>query len=333
MISFDIVIPTIGRPCLGRLLDSLAASGGGVRPASLILVDDRRHPLPELPLASGLAGTGILPLVQVVGTGGQGPAAARNAGWRAGSAEWVVFLDDDVVTTPSWLADLVADLSEPPTTVAGSQGRLEVPLPADRRPTDWERNVKGLERAQWATADMAYRRSALSEVGGFDQRFPRAYREDADLGLRIIGAGYRIASGKRRILHPVRPAGPWASVRLQAGNADDALMARLHGSAWRVRAGVPRGRRPRHIALTAAGVVAVAGVLVRRPRLACAGLLGWLAGTVEFAAARILPGPRTRKEVATMVLTSAAVPPVATAHWLAGVLRARRIASRKEAVR
>ena len=38
---------------------------------------------------------------------------------------------------------------------------------------------------------MAYRRSVLQEVGGLDERFPRAYREDADLGLRVVRAGYR----------------------------------------------------------------------------------------------------------------------------------------------
>ena len=32
---------------------------------------------------------------------------------------------------------------------------------------------------------MAYRRAALVAVDGFDERFPRAYREDADLALRV----------------------------------------------------------------------------------------------------------------------------------------------------
>ena len=59
-----------------------------------------------------------------------------------------------------------------------------VPLPTDRRPTDWERNTAGLAGASWITADMAYRRTALEAVNGFDERFPRAYREDADLALR-----------------------------------------------------------------------------------------------------------------------------------------------------
>ena len=45
------------------------------------------------------------------------------------------------------------------------------------------------QRASWITADMTYRRSALAEVGGFDERFPRAFREDADLALRLQAGG------------------------------------------------------------------------------------------------------------------------------------------------
>ena len=208
-------------------------------------------------------------------------------------------------------------------------------MPEGRRPTDWERNVRGLETARWATADMAYRRAVLEEVGGFDERFPRAYREDADLALRVLRAGHRIERGRRRTTHPVRRADRLVSVRLQAGNADDALMRALHGRGWRRAAGVPRGRRPRHLATTAAGVLALGALAARgagratgsRVRwgtpLALLAGAGWLAGTAELAWARIAPGPRTPAEVATMAATSLLLPPAATWHWLGGWRRRR----------
>ncbi|MFF5964651.1 hypothetical protein ACFY64_13085 [Streptomyces collinus] len=43
----------------------------------------------------------------------------------------------------------------------------------------------------------------------------------------------------------------------------------------------------------------------------------------EFARARIVPGPRTRHEVATMLATSVLIPPTATWHRLAGAWRHR----------
>jgi histidinol-phosphate phosphatase family protein len=329
---FDLVVPTVGRESLGRLLAALAAAGGPL-PGQVLLVDDRSVDQPTPLLRS--APPRLADRLAVVRGRAAGPAAARNLGWRRATAPWVAFLDDDVEPGPSWLADLEADLAALPPEVAGSQGRLRVPLPAGRRPTDWERNVHGLETARWATADMAYRRAVLEEVGGFDERFPRAYREDADLALRVVRAGHRIERGRRRTTHPVRRADRLVSVRLQAGNADDVLMAALHGRGWRRAAGVPRGRRPRHLATTAAGVLALGALAARgagratgsRVRwgapLALLAGAGWLAGTAELAWARIAPGPRTPAEVATMAATSVLLPPAATWHWLAGWRRRR----------
>jgi histidinol-phosphate phosphatase family protein len=263
--------------------------------------------------------------VELLATHGRGPAAARNAGWRAARAPWVAFLDDDVVPAPDWRVRLQADLRGLDRSVAASQGRVRVPLPANRRPTDWERNVAGLERARWATADMAFRRSALRAVGGFDERFPRAYREDSDLALRLRAAGFELAVGAREVCHPVPPAGRWVSVRKQAGNADDALMAALHGRDWRTRAQAPPGRLALHVATTALGAAGLAAAALRRRRTAAALGAGWLAASTQFAWQRIAAGPRTPDEIATMLLTSALIPPAATLHRLIGTARRRRL--------
>jgi histidinol-phosphate phosphatase family protein len=316
-LSFDVVVPTTGRPELGRALLSLAAAGRPL-PGRLIVVDDRRDP--RLPLAIPPTRLGV----KVLQSGGAGPAAARNVGWRASRAGWVAFLDDDVLCQPGWVEALEADLVGLPDGVGGSQGNLHVPLPPGRRPTDWERNVKGLEVARWATADMAYRRAALAAVGGFDERFPRPYREDADLAMRVQAAGWRLVRGRRGVEHPIPPPRGWESLRRQAGNADDALMLRLHGLDWRRRACAGPGRKAQHLAITAAAVTAAAAALSgrRRPALLAGAL--WLGGTAEFAWRRIAPGPRTRPEVAEMLASSAAIPPLACWHWLGGLLGPRR---------
>jgi histidinol-phosphate phosphatase family protein len=312
-VSFDVVVPTSGRASLRTLLDALEI-GDGPPPERVIVVDDRPGAGPPL----GPFGE----RVEVVRGLGRGPAAARNAGWRHARAEWVAFLDDDVVAPPDWRARLDADLAPLPARVAGSQGRIRVPLPAGRRPTDWERNTAGLEGARWATADMAFRRSALEHVGGFDERFERAYREDADLALRLLDAGYTLARGDRAVVHPVRPAGAAVSLRLQAGNADDVLMGALHGRGWRERAGAPRGRLRRHLLTSFAGLAALASPWRTARR---AGAAVWLAGSGELAWARIAPGPRTPGEIAKMLWTSALMSPVASAQRLRGLLRRRRL--------
>lgn len=320
--TFDIVIPTVGRSSLDRLLGALAQLPGPT-PGKVVIVDDR-------PAATDAAIRRRVPrrfgsIIHVLNTRGAGPAMARNAGWRVTSAPWVVFLDDDVVPTATWARDLVDDLERATADVVGIQGRVMVPLPSSRRPTDWERNVAGLERGRWITADMAYRRAALEEVGGFDARFPRPYREDSDLGLRIVRRGGHVVGGHRSVVHPPGKAGFWKSVSLQKGNQDDALMTALHGREWRRVAGAPAGRFGGHVVTVVAAATGLAGLLLRYRRLARAGAVVWAVAWLEFSWARIAPGPRDLGEVVRMLATSAAIPPVAVVERVKGHMRARSL--------
>ncbi|RSS67595.1 glycosyltransferase family 2 protein [Streptomyces sp. WAC06614] len=320
---YAVVVPTLGRPQLRACLESLAAAGGP-GPVRVVLVHDRPGPdgaVPPLEVPVALRSRTV-----VLAGAARGPASARNLGWRAaGPVPWVVFLDDDVVPGPTWAQDLARDLASADAGTAAVAARIEVPLPPGRRPTDWERCTAGLATARWITADLAVRGEALRAAGGFDERFRRAFREDADLALRLLGGGWALAEGTRRTRHPVRPADRWVSVRTQAGNGDDVLMGRLHGRGWRSRAGARLGRRPVHLAVTAAATAAAACALLGRRRAAGWCAAGWLAGSAEFAAARILPGPRDRAEVLTMALTSFLVPPAASWHWLRGLAVHRRV--------
>lgn len=334
--SYAIVVPTIGRPQLGALVTSLAgtlsAHPDAPGPVAIVVVDDRPLPTdpergtPNEPLdVSGLDG------VRVVRSGGRGPAAARNAGWRSTPPDvgWVAFLDDDVVLPPGWVEALTRDLAAADDDVAGVQGRIVVPLPVDRRPTDWERNTAGLERAEWATADMAYRRPVLVRVHGFDERFPRAYREDADLALRARLAGGRLVVGTRTIAHPVRPADDAVSVRVQRGNRDDALLRALYGRRWRDVAGTGRGRLGWHAATVGTAVAVAAFAVARRPRVALGAAGLWAGLTADFARRRLVPGPRPGDigfavEARRMIWTSAVIPFAAVWHRAAGAWHWRR---------
>jgi hypothetical protein len=231
-----------------------------------------------------------------------------------------------VLPDGQWSQRLAADLACQPSTVAGVQGKVRVPLRSDRPPTDWERHVSGLQDARFATADMAYRRTALVASGGFDERFRRAYREDAELALRLRRAGWGIERGRREVLHSVRAAGPLVSLRLQAGNADDVLMHALHGRHWRRDACAARGRFRRHLMVVAAGAGSALLFILGRPAAARVAALGWLAGVGELAGARIIAGPRTAQEIAKMLATSVLLPFWAVAHRAAGWVRVARLA-------
>ncbi|MFI7481866.1 HAD-IIIA family hydrolase [Kocuria sp. M1R5S2] len=343
--TWAVVVPSVGRPSLQWLLDTLAAQDLGVQapgPLEVVVVDDRRGDV--APLEPTVPET-VAWSVRTVRGHGRGPAAARNRGWRAArrsGAEWIVFLDDDVELPAGWARRLAADLAACGPEIGATQGRIDVPLPAHRRPTDWERNTASLEAADWATADMAYRTVALEAVSGFDERFPRAYREDADLALRVRRAGWNLVRGQRRITHPVRPADDLVSLRVQAGNADDALMRRLHGPGWRAVAEAPPGGFRWHVATCAALGTAAAGAgtalgaaaLGHRPAArgalvaAGAGAAAWTWLTARFVALRVAPGPRPGDpefvpELSRMVRTSVTIPAAAVRHRVRGWWRHR----------
>ncbi|WNG94116.1 HAD-IIIA family hydrolase [Mycobacterium sp. ITM-2016-00318] len=310
-VDFAIVIPTVGRESLHRLLAELDGSSGP-QPSEIVVVDDRADATPPLRVSTHLP-------VRVLRSGGRGPAAARNTGWRSTKARWICFLDDDVVPQSNWLAAAADDIADAERVGAvGSQAVIDVPVVAGRRATDDERRTQRLGGALWITADMMFERSALVGVGGFDERFPRAYREDSDLALRITRGGRLIVDGERRSTHPVAPSTWLSSVRAQVGNRDNALMRRKHGPAWRKQVGEGRGRVPGHAVTTAAALWAVALIVTGQWRMAARAFILWALLTAEFAVRRILAGPRTIAEIACMVVTSVLIPPVAVFHRIRG---------------
>lgn len=204
MIRYSVVIPTIGRPCLRDCLAALGTATGPA-PEQVVVVDDRPARSGPLDVGCVAAGPGPASLpVRLVTSGGAGPAAACNVGWRVTETPWVAFLDDDVRVSRDWRSRLAEDLAGVPSRVTGVQGRIIVPVPGKRRPTDWERNTQGLADANWITADMAYRRDALAEAGGFDERFPRAFRQRRRPGA--AAAGRWLAAAARAAVH--RASGP-----------------------------------------------------------------------------------------------------------------------------
>ena len=117
------------------------------------------------------------------------PSAQRNHGWRATNAPLVVFTDDDCRPAAHWAESFLAHYGEE----AILQGRTE-PDP-DEIHLLWghARSMEVTEGSQWyETCNIAYPRARLAEFGGFDERFPHAWGEDTDLGLRAVQAGMSV---------------------------------------------------------------------------------------------------------------------------------------------
>jgi glycosyltransferase involved in cell wall biosynthesis len=248
--------------------------------------------------------------------GAHGPAAARNAGWRAAQSEIIAFTDDDCVPAPRWLA---AGLDALAADVDGAYGRIVVPLPD--RPTDYERDAAGLERGEGVTANCFYRRSALAAVGGFDERFTAAWREDADLFFTLLERGGRVVAVPDAIVvHPVRPA-PWGvSLRQQRKSLFDALLYKKHPSLYRQRI---QGPQWRYYRIAGTMLAAIAGAALGRRRLALGAGIAWATLSASFCAMRLHGTSRAPAHLAEMTLTSALIPLVSLFWRVRGALRYR----------
>ncbi len=135
--------------------------------------------------------------VQLVQTPNQGLSKARNAGIEAATGEIVAFTDADARPDPDWLTYLTVALAD--QTFAGVGGPNVAP-PGDGFVADCVANAPGgpihvLLSDQGAEhipgCNMAFRKSALEDVGGFDARF-RVAGDDVDICWQLQERGHTL---------------------------------------------------------------------------------------------------------------------------------------------
>ena len=133
----------------------------------------------------------------------QGPAAARNLGVRTATGKLVLFIDDDVVPTPTLVEAHVAAHRRlgPNCVVIGP-----MLSPSDHEMTIWvaweqdmlAKQYRSMREGEWAptkrqfyTGNASVERAHVIEVGGFDTTFRRA--EDVELAYRLADIGLEFA--------------------------------------------------------------------------------------------------------------------------------------------
>jgi glycosyltransferase involved in cell wall biosynthesis len=315
-----VVVPSCARPrLLSRCLAALMRQTLAGSAFEVVVVDDADDDATRSVAAAAAAGSGAGPRVYCLsGQPRRGPAAARNAGWRFARAPVVAFTDDDTIPDSDWLRCGLAAMAG---GAAAVRGRIEVPTPGPL--TDHALMTKGLERAEFVTANCFVRREALLAVGGFDERFRRAWREDSDLHFELLRRFGEVPAAPQAIVrHPVRPA-PWGiSVRQQANAMFDALLYRKHPTLYRARCG--RVHAPRlYYAIVGSTAVAFAAAAGGSRELAAGGGLAaaGLAGVLAWR--RLRPTSRAPAHVLEMVVTSCVIPFLALGWRLAGAVRFR----------
>jgi GT2 family glycosyltransferase len=315
----SVVIATLHRPALlNRCLGSLCMQTLPLEQYEVIVVDDGPHPATEAVVNKWARQCARFNLLYRASVHAHGPAAARNVGWREAQSQLIAFTDDDCIPDLNWLAMGIRALSR--QDVGAVWGKIVVPLPAE--PTDWERNVAGLERAPCATANCFYRRSVLERVGGFDERFTEAWREDSDLQFRALSHGITMLHEPGAVVeHPVRPA-PWGiSIRLQSQNRFNALLYKKHPRLYRLwNPHEPPWAYYLAVLLIFAGSAALlSGVAIP----AALASLMWLLLAGEFCVRRLRGASRRPIHIMEMIVTSLIIPPYAVFWRLYGAVKYR----------
>lgn len=315
----SVVVPTCGRvKMLERCLGALEEQDIPREMYEVLVVDDSADGS-AAPVVERIASE-VTMNVRCVRAGAlTGPAHARNVGWRTARGGMIAFTDDDCVPAPRWLR---AGLSAMVTSggVDGAYGRIVVPLPDD--PTDYERDAAGLERAEFATANCFYTRRALEEVGGFDERFTSAWREDSDLFLALLERGRRLGFARDAlVVHPVRPAEWGVSIKQQRKSVFNALLYKKHRMLYRER--VQASPPWIYYAILGALLGAAVAAVFSLGWLVLVMLGAWALLTASFCARRLRGTSRARGHVTEMIVTSMLIPPLAVYWRLRGAVRFR----------
>ena len=318
----SVVIATYERPhLLLRCIDALLAQTLPGPRFEIVIVDDgssrtaREQVMSEI---SGRRHRHRAPTLRFLWLPmNRGPAAARNHGILAARGDVIAFTDDDTLPHPDWLQAGLAAIAAGADAVAGT---VEVPLPAV--PTDYERDAAELTNAGFVTANCFVRRELLAAVGGFDERFRCAWREDTDLCFRLRASGAIIrASTTARVVHPVRPARWGVSLAQQRKVMFDALLYKKFPQGYR------RYVRPRppwdYYAAVAAGVCAVVNAAAGHHLLALISVAIWLGIGAGFASRRLANTSHAPRHVAEMIVTSLLIPWLSVYWRTRGALRFR----------
>jgi glycosyltransferase involved in cell wall biosynthesis/GT2 family glycosyltransferase len=143
---------------------------------------------------------------------------SRNIGIALASGEIVAFIDDDGLPEPEWLKHLAVAFED--SSVGGAGGivydhtscRIQYRYSSANRlgQADWARQTPADADAYdfpfsfnfpyVQGTNSAFRRSALIEIGGFDEEF-EFYLDETDVCCRLVDAGYRIRQLPNAFVH------------------------------------------------------------------------------------------------------------------------------------
>jgi len=133
----------------------------------------------------------------------RGCAAAWNQGVQAGSSEWVVVLNNDVILPEGWLEGLIGYAEDEGADIVSPgmrEGKADYDVAAYA--AEFMTVMRGaVRRGEAHGVCFAVRRRVFETIGYFDENFKIGGSEDTDFFWRAKNAGLRLATTGRSYLH------------------------------------------------------------------------------------------------------------------------------------
>lgn len=197
-IKFSIVIPNLNSPVIDKVIKAIQHQQRSLHDVEVIIIGQDKYGLIEPEMR-----------VQFIQTGPTAPAKARNLAWKQAKGEIICFIDADCVVAPNWLTELEKSLTDSQKHIVC--GTFTFPLDDYWTVADTLAHYSATlsdqphRMIEAPSMNLALPRTALEEIGGFDERFPHPAGEDVVLTRRLGHLGYEICYTPRvTLFHEVR---------------------------------------------------------------------------------------------------------------------------------
>jgi glycosyltransferase involved in cell wall biosynthesis len=128
-----------------------------------------------------------------------GLATARNKGIRAAQGEFILFVDDDIMASPSLLTQHVkTHRAHPGSVVRGWVNHVDDLENTEKKVPKF--TMQDISTSFFWTSNVSVAKKSLEEAGMFEEKFREYGWEDLELGLRLKNLGLKLQYNRNAVV-------------------------------------------------------------------------------------------------------------------------------------